>query len=384
MRWRTSARPQRSDASAAPRSRWAAGASVLAALVFGACSAPAAGPVASSPGPTPAASAAPLARPTPPAPPSPAPSLAPVPSPSPVIATTFTGKVVHEPAARVRFGPGLDMPVLDLVPAGTVLSFDGWFRRADEVPLADDVTGRIEPWSRDWLHVADGRGWIHSSAVMGQPPAGMPQRPWTRPARMPAATAGILAAPLDLQDTHVTCEVASLKMALAARGVGSTETGLLASVGVDPRPPELDVSGRIVRWGNPDHSFVGDPNGRMSELTGYGVYAAPIARAAAAAGVSVLAQGRGIPPAAVYADLIAGHPVIAWVTSDYRLDQLRTWTAWDGSTVAYSLREHAVLVVGVTPTQLVINDPWWGTIWRSRGDFEAAYSTLGDMAVVIR
>ena len=139
-----------------------------------------------------------------------------------------------------------------------------------------------------------------------------------------------------------------------------------------------------MRWGNPDVTFVGDPNGSMSALTGYGVYAAPIARAATAAGVSVLTQGRGISASTVYADLIASHPVIAWVTSDYGRDPVSTWTAWDGSAVTYSLREHAVLLVGVTPTQVVINDPWWGTIWRSRQQFEAAYSTLGDMAVVIR
>jgi len=276
------------------------------------------------------------------------------------------------------------MPVLDLVPAGSVVTFDGWFRRADEPALADDTTGRIEPWSRDWLHLADGRGWIHSSAVLGQPPAGTAQLAWIRPGRLPSSQAGIVAAPLDLQDTNVTCEIASLKMALAARGISSTESALLGWTGVDPRPPELDQSGRIVRWGNPDTGFVGDPNGRMSELTGYGVYAAPVARAARAAGATVLAAGRGVSARSVYSQLIAGQPVIAWVTSDYRRDQVSTWSAWDGATVTYSLQEHAVLVVGITPSQVVINDPWWGTIWRSRQVFEAAYSTLGEMAVVIR
>ena len=360
---------------------------LLAALSVAACtssSAPAPGgsppPVAAaSPTPAPGGSPSP-ARPSP----APAPSTSPAPSPSPAPARTFTGRVVNEPAARLRFGPGLDMPVMDLVPSGTVLEFSGWFRRPDEPALPDDTTGRIEAWSRDWLRLADGRGWIHSSAVLGQPPAGTPPLAWTRPAQLPASTAAIVKVPLDLQDTHVTCEVASLKMGLSARGITATEAQLLARVGVDARPPELDAAGRILRWGNPDTGFVGDPDGRMSELTGYGVYAGPVASAARASGVDVLAAGRGISPRSLYADLLAGHPAIAWVTSDYTRDQLRTWTAWDGSTVGYSLREHAVLLVGITPTQLLIHDPWWGTLWRSRPVFEASYSTLGDMAVVIR
>jgi hypothetical protein len=52
----------------------------------------------------------------------------------------------------VGYGPGLDMPVLDIDPAGRGETFDGWFRRGDDAPLVDEITGRIEPWSRDWLH----------------------------------------------------------------------------------------------------------------------------------------------------------------------------------------------------------------------------------------
>ena len=275
------------------------------------------------------------------------------------------------------------MPVVDLVAAGTALSFNGWYRRSDEPPLSDDSTGKVEAWSRDWLHLADGRGWIHSSAVLGQPPPRLTEMSWVRPAHLPGPTAGIIAAPLDYQDAAASCEVAALKMALAARGRSRSEVDLLASVGIDPRPPELAPGGEVVRWGNPNIGFVGDPAGRFSERTGYGVYAAPVARTARAAGLTVLTAGVAVGASSVYAALVAGHPVIAWVTSDYQRNAVGTWKAWDGSTVTYTPREHAVLVIGVTPTEVLINDPWWGTIWRTRAAFEAAYSTLGDMAVVI-
>src|SRR5258707_4411857 len=44
----------------------------------------------------------------------------PVPQPPAFAATTFTGTIVHAPGARVRYGPSMDMPVLDIDPSGTI------------------------------------------------------------------------------------------------------------------------------------------------------------------------------------------------------------------------------------------------------------------------
>ncbi len=121
----------------------------------------------------------------------------------------------------------------------------------------------------------------------------------------------------------------------------------------------------------------------MSDFTGYGTYAGPIARAAAADGGIVLAAGSGIPASAVFGAVMAGHPVVAWVTGDYQRHQLGTWHSWDGTEVLYTIAEHAVLVIGVTPAMVVINDPWWGQVWRTRSTFEAAYATFDGMAVVV-
>ena len=327
----------------------------------------------------------------PPAAPSPATSTVPTPpstaSPSapqtPPAPVTFTGVVTAWPGTLTRFGPGMDMPAVDIEPAGGTETFDGWVRRPDDPPQADAITGRIEWWSRDWFHLADGRGWVHSAAVRGLQPAGLEQSPWTRPASVPGPSAALLDVPLDQQDQPVTCEVASLKMALEFRGIGADEASLLALTGIDDRPPELGPDGTILRWGDPDQAFDGDPAGHVFDRTGYGVYAAPIARAAAAAGATVLAAGTGIAPAAVYSATLAGHPVVAWVTNDYRPGQLGTWRSWDGADVPYSLTEHAVLVVGVTPAQVLLDDPWWGETWRTRPIFESAYATFDHMAVVI-
>ncbi len=292
------------------------------------------------------------------------PSAAPVSrSPAATAGATFTGTIDRTPGALVRFGPGLDMPVMDVAAAGRGEVFDA----------------RSGPW----FHLADGRGWVSSASVSGVAPSGMSQTAWTRPDTIPAATAGLLDVPLHLQEQRATCEVAALKMALGFTGIAVDERALLGFTGIDSRPPEVDGSGSIARWGDPDQAFVGDPGGDPPNHTGYGVYAAPIARAAALAGGAVSASGTGIAPAAVYAAVVGGHPAVTWVTNDYRPGSVATWRAWDGAQVTYSLREHAVLVIGATPTQVLVNDPWWGQRWHSRSEFEGAYRTFGDMAVIV-
>jgi uncharacterized protein YvpB len=299
-----------------------------------------------------AAAASPFATPSPPA--------SPTPTPVPV---TFRGAITSSPGALVRFGPGPDMPAVDIDQAGQPEVFDGWLG--------------------SWFRLADGRGWVSSASVSGSPPAGDPATSWMPPASLPSPTAGLLGIPLHHQEQAATCEVAALEMALAGRGIATDERSLLALTGIDGRAPIVDAGGGIAQWGDPNAAFVGDPNGSPPAHTGYGVYAAPIARAATGSGATVSAAGRGIAPSAIYAAVESGHPVVAWVTNDYRAEPLSTWRAWDGAEVGYSLREHAVAVIGVTPAMVLLNDPYYGQRWHTRVEFEASYSTFGDMAVIL-
>jgi uncharacterized protein YvpB len=322
-------------------------AAALLGLLVSGCGAPAhAAPAA--PAPAAGRSAAPR----------PPPSLAPTDVP-----VTFDGTITSSPGALVRFGPGPDMPAVDIDQAGRSEVFDGWLG--------------------SWLHLADGRGWVSSTSVSGSPPPGDPASSWTSPASLPSPTAGLLDIPLHHQEQAATCEVAALQMALAGRGIARDERALLALTGIDGRAPIIDAGGGIARWGDPNAAFVGDPNGSPPAHTGYGVYSAPIARAAAGSGVTVSAAGTGIAPPAVYAAVEGGHPVVAWVTNDYLAERLSTWRAWDGAEVGYSLREHAVAVIGVTPGLVLLNDPYYGQRWHTRAEFEASYSTFGDMAVIL-
>lgn len=205
------------------------------------------------------------------------------------------------------------------------------------------------------------------------------------------------------------CETAALQMALAHEGIHVSQARLLGAERISLKPPILNAQGRVVRWGDPYDSFVGQPDSRSvsmynSRNAGYGTYASNIARVARLFGGKVLWSGTGLTRAALVDAVRRGHPVIAWVGDrDGRMLRapLDTWTAWDGVRVPYpapssGVYEHTVVVAGVTPTGPYIDDPLDGArsgrvlnpivgpgpvSWAS---FRAGFSTFGGMAVILR
>jgi uncharacterized protein YvpB len=204
----------------------------------------------------------------------------------------------------------------------------------------------------------------------------------------PRPTQRVLDVKLHLQEHSLTCEAAALKMALSYEGITVDEMTLVAYMTNDRRPAQFDAQGHLIAWGDPAQGFVGNPDGSIQRLTGYGVYFGPVANAALVAGATVLAAGGGlygsaVAPSDVYNAVLDGHPVVAWISNTYRTVPLSRYTAYDGANVAYTLTEHAVTVIGVRPDAVLINDPWYGQHWHPKAQFEAAYRTFDNMAVII-
>jgi uncharacterized protein YvpB len=198
-----------------------------------------------------------------------------------------------------------------------------------------------------------------------------------------AATTRILTVPPYLQTLALSCEEAALRMALAGEGIYTTDTQILAVIGTDTRSAYVDASG--LHWGNPYTTFVGSPSGSQVNLSGYGTYYPTIARAATSMGGQVIAAGEGISPSGVYAAVLAGHPVVAWVTYQWASAERSDYTAFDGTVIPYAGPvEHAVTIVGVTPTQVYVNNPDAGLEIISKSRFEASYATYNNMAVVLK
>lgn len=172
------------------------------------------------------------------------------------------------------------------------------------------------------------------------------------PPPAPRPTHRVLAVKLDYQDHNLSCEAAALKMALAYLGIVVDEVTLMRYMSIDLRPARFNARGRLVAWGDPARAYVGNVDGHIERYTGYGVYDAPVARAAIRAGAHVLAAGSGlyqsgIAPSAIYNAVLDGHPVVAWISNTYHVVPLSRYVAYDGATVWYALTEHAVTVVGV-------------------------------------
>jgi uncharacterized protein YvpB len=216
----------------------------------------------------------------------------------------------------------------------------------------------------------------------------LPQVPSGAPMPRLYITSRVLAVPLYYQAHRLSCEAAALRMALAFEGISIDELTLISYMGDDLRPARFDAGGRLVTWGDPMQAFVGNPDGRLASHTGYGVYYAPVARAATTAGARVEASGSGIygsgiAPAEVYRAILQGHPVVAWISNTYHSVPLETYVAYDNSTVPYTLTEHAVTLIGVRPDAVLVNDPWFGQAWHPKAQFESAYATFAQMAVVL-
>ena len=189
--------------------------------------------------------------------------------------------------------------------------------------------------------------------------------------------------PMDRQQESNDCEAAALRMVLAFRGIQRSDKQLLSSIGVDLQHPHFGYSGKTS--GDPYKAFVGNPNGSETGGTGYGVFYPPVADAARANGAKVLVAQENYTPAQLYLSVRSGHPALVWIDYLWRALKSTHYTAYDGRSIPYAgPAEHVIVLVGVTPTGVYVNDPARGYYWIAKTTFEKGYSTYRDMAVVIR
>jgi uncharacterized protein YvpB len=237
----------------------------------------------------------------------------------------------------------------------------------------------VSPGSDVYFGFAGGIGGPLHVTVTSGPAVLVVQRAFIDPPAPvpPPPTSIVLGVPWYHQQYSLSCEEASLRMALAYRGIGVSDQQVLNQIGIDWTHYWAGPGG-----GDPFRSFVGDPNGSEIANTGYGTYWPTIQAAAGAFGGGVVQAGN-LPPSTVYSRVLQGHPTITWVTFDWGTPARHDYTAYDGASIPYAgPDEHAVVVVGVTPDSVLVNDPDRGRYWVSKNQFEPAYSVYGDMAVV--
>jgi uncharacterized protein YvpB len=236
--------------------------------------------------------------------------------------------------------------------------------------------------------------------VVGNPPPTPSPTPEPTPAPTPIAAAtpnGVvtIAMPVYKQTMALDCETAALQMGLAALGHSYSQEALFAFEPQDKRAPILDPNNkkRVIQWGNPYTSFVGNVNGSDLGPTGYGIYYPVILSIAQSHGAPSSTGGEGMTAAQVYAALAKGHPVLVWVETGWENARAAgytgVWTSWPdtgGKAISYSLIEHVVTLSGASATQVRVNDPWksGSQYWFSKAAFEASWADFKNMAIILQ
>lgn len=184
--------------------------------------------------------------------------------------------------------------------------------------------------------------------------------------------------PLIKQVLQDDCEVTALAMVLAYSGHHVGQLTLQKQVAHSPPlDPTVAADGSEV-WGDPSKGFVGRADGG-GPAGGFGVYQGPIRALAGRHGVA-LHDLTGSQPGALYAALLEGKPVIAWVALSN--GPFATWTSPAGATVRINYGEHALVLTGVDRETVQINDPLSGMrlTW-PKSQFEQMWAGLGHRAL---
>jgi uncharacterized protein YvpB len=255
------------------------------------------------------------------------------------------------------------------------------------------VAGALTVLASPTYKLSAGRPTPSPLFVIGNPPPTPSPTPAPTPTPAPIVTPSgtvTFSVPVYKQLRNLDCETAALQMALGALGINYTQNQLIAmQPPPDTRQPVMGtVNGHkaVLQWGNPYKNFVGNIDGADLIPTGYGIYYPPLLVLVKSHGVPNAEGGEGWTTAKIYAELAAGHPVMAWTETGWDRPYVGTWTAWDGTPIRYSLIEHVVTLSGVSATQVRVNDPWHSgsQYWFSKAEFERSWADFNNMAIVFK
>ena len=173
------------------------------------------------------------------------------------------------------------------------------------------------------------------------------------------------------------CELTSTTMLLNWYGVDVNKEELGEAIEKADVPSYINGS---LQGSSPNEYFIGDP----FSSNGYGVYHKPIAKL-----VDKYTDGKSndITDCSfnkLLRTVANGTPVVTWVTINMKESSVGlSWTNGD-ETIEWIIPEHAVLLVGFTKEEVIINDPYTGTEYNVDKDiFEDRWNSLGRQAVTI-
>ena len=182
------------------------------------------------------------------------------------------------------------------------------------------------------------------------------------------------------QKHKLSCEAASLKMALASKGVFVSEEEIMRKIGFDKTPHRNGI------WGDPYKSFVGNIDGKMC-YSGYGVYWPAVARAANSWRPAEARSNWKLKD--LTKEIVLGNPVVVWGSLPVRTLHNCSWHTPEGKYIKAIREDHVRLVVGFigpakNPSKIILNDPLSGRIYWNTSYFLTNWKSFNYSGVVIR
>lgn len=185
---------------------------------------------------------------------------------------------------------------------------------------------------------------------------------------------------LDWQNHSLSCEAASLKMALTGKGTFISEEEITEKIGYDLTPRKRDV------WGDPYKIYVGDINGKMCQ-TGYGVYWEPVAKVAQEFRSAEAFSNWKIED--LTREIKSDNPVIVWGVLPVESLTDCSWYTSGGKYIKAFKETHVRLAIGFigppeNPSKIILNDPLAGRLYWRTTYFLKNWEAFGYSGVVIR
>jgi uncharacterized protein YvpB len=182
------------------------------------------------------------------------------------------------------------------------------------------------------------------------------------------------------QQHNLSCEAASLKMALSAKDVTVSENEIMNKIGFDSTPHQNGI------WGDPDLAFVGNIDGKMCS-TGYGVHWNPMAKAAQNWRPAEAFSNWTLPQ--LINELSLGNPVVMWGTLPLGTIHDYFWYTLTGKQIKTYRETHVRLIVGFVgpaenPTKIIMNDPLAGKLYWDTAYFLKNWQSFNFSGVVVR
>lgn len=140
-------------------------------------------------------------------------------------------------------------------------------------------------------------------------------------------------------------------------------------------------SGKLI-GGNPEHEFVGDP----FSSSGFGTYHKPIDNI-----INHYLPGKSLDLTGCSFDellenITDNRPVIIWATVNMQTPSVKSlWRDKDGNIILWKSPEHAMVLIGYTSTEVIVNDPFVGKqVTYNRSIFEKIWVYMGRQAISVQ